>query len=119
EKLVQLSEQVYMASFALRPQGDLAITTTWQGEGILLWNPDTGELLRDLGPDESTAFASFSPDGKRLAASTAFRQYIWNVGDWDHPLVLPRENPDGWPGAPAFSPDGDIIAMAYTRFETA
>jgi WD40 repeat protein len=49
----------------MSPDGKLVVTATENGS-VQLWNPDTGKALGPPIPIHAT-FASFSPDGRRLA----------------------------------------------------
>ena len=116
---VVLSNHANMNFFCMTPDGQMIATSTWQGVGVKLWNPETGELIRDLIPEQTTACVAMSPDGKHMVASSGLRQYLWRVGDWDHPLNWDRTHPDGWPGKPIFSQDSRLVAMNHSRFEMA
>ncbi len=120
---------VYEAVFS--PDGKLLATTGFDGR-VLLWNPETGERLKELkrvvssdvvvegvkinGVSASTGTLdslAFSPDGKMLAAmGLGYPVWIWNVetGKCLHELNIDRVAMIS-PSSFAFSPDGKHIAV--------
>jgi WD40 repeat protein len=96
------------------PDGRLLLTSTLQGPAKLelrTWAADTGApgRVRVEGPFR---YHTFTPDGRRLVASTsgsAEREStaVWDTTTGEVVLSLP-----GVRGLPAFSPDGQRLAVA-------
>jgi hypothetical protein len=41
---------------------------------------------------------------------------VWRSGQWLTPVIVGREELDGWPAIVAFSPDDRLLAAPYSRF---
>nr|MDT0659005.1 Hsp70 family protein [Micromonospora sp. DSM 115978] len=75
-------------------------------EGVRLFEPSTGRLVRSLSDDYASAVA-FSPDGRSLAAAAG---YLGTLTLLDVATGRQLQVYTGGGGAPAFSPDGRLIA---------
>jgi len=103
----------------ISPDARWVVTTTWHGQGVLVWDTQaghSGKRLLDLAPQVTSATPAFSPDGRYLAVSDGFAYCLWEVGTWRQVYRIEREHPDGWPGPVAFSPDGRLLAVPHTRY---
>jgi WD40 repeat protein len=104
------------------------ILTALEQKGIVrLWNPRTGEKLRQFaeeGPNNTLQFALFSPDARYVLTGGSFNTVIlWDVttGQVVRRLTPDEEvvkrdikenpNPFSWPMSGAFSIDGRLIAV--------
>ena len=71
---------------AYAPDWKSFVSSTKDGD-LVLWDAGTTTQLRVLhkrgGEGSPPSAVSFSPDGRRLAASIGPRQYVWSVGQWD------------------------------------
>ena len=90
----------YMPIRVVSPDGQLLVTTTWIGNGVRLWNTQSGELIADLAPTAGHSTPEFSPDGKWLAVSTNLGEHLlWNVplsvGKLDSPQRIPHSGAQG------------------------
>ena len=105
-----------VSSVAFLPGGKILASGGYDSRTVKLWNPETGELLRNfqLKKDSSKVTSiAFSPDGKTLAAGT-FDQMIllWDLGN-AQPItsfeIKPKFGSDSIHTV-AFSPDGSLFA---------
>jgi WD40 repeat protein len=113
--------------------GRLALARAWFGDGKLrseltVWDAAGGELLHRADEGVGLQAVALSPDGKRVAASTFFREpgggpqpwtvRVWEVADGKQTLeVTPFSTL--FVGAVAFSPDGTrLAAVAGSRGQT-
>jgi RNA polymerase sigma factor (sigma-70 family) len=87
------------------------------GDGrLILWDVATGMAVRELmkATDPKKAAntlggLTLSPDGRSLAVGARDDNlYVWEVATGKQRLRLPH--PGGWLHAPAFSPDGKLLA---------
>ena len=85
------------------------------GNGVCIWNAATGELVQRLEFDSGKTRVEFSPNGQRLVVSTGYELVMFEAGTWKKLRTLAREGDDGWPGGLGFSPDGLVLAAAYSR----
>src|SRR6266542_1498715 len=95
---------------AIDSTGRFVATGTWQGSGVKIWDVATRKVLRDL-PAPSHASVSFSPDGRWLAVC-AEDYRLYEVGSWQLRFKLARTGIEL--GCLTFSPDGEILAFAYS-----
>jgi WD40 repeat protein len=101
---------------ALSPDGRYVATGTWRGEGVRVWEADSGKRVSDL-PIGGTAGVAFTPDGARLLvleSEGAYRSY--RVPDWE--LEAERKEPDtGFTRGyrVAFHPGGRLMAQVHDR----
>jgi hypothetical protein len=101
---------VNATSVATSPGGDWVATGTHHGRGVRVWDARTREPREHLIREEPGVTPVFSPDGQGLVAviPSAVRQ--WRVGSWELVRqVRPGQEP--FSGAPAFSPDGRLLAV--------
>lgn len=90
------------------------LATGCHDDKIRLWDVSTGEKLKEFEMHNSAQSIAFSPDGKRLAATTGNTVVVWDLSNnkklWTHfdksPLVA---------GAIALSPDGKMLAVAEVQ----
>ena len=100
---------------------DKAIVYSWLDRTVKMWDTESGELVKSLGPtEEPIQRADFSPDGKLLVIATPTSDFpSRTMGFWDvetgqllHSLnVSFGTRLGGGRGPIAFSPDSKRIAM--------
>ena len=88
---------------------DNASTNIHFSTSILLWDVETGSLLRTLTEQEGRINSiAFRPDGQTLASGDRNGIHLWDVETGS----LLRTLPDTWTGSVVFSPDGQTLASA-------
>jgi WD40 repeat protein len=101
-------------STAVSPNGRWVATAGSYGPGVRIWDARSGNLIRELIPQEHTARASFSPDAKWLLTGTATEFSLWDVSTWQLARQLRREQGVDNPGSAAFTPDGRLLAVTLS-----
>lgn len=99
------------------PDGRQLITVTWHGNGTKVWDTATGEQVKDLAPQSSSASIGVSESDNTLFVVTGSTRSFWSMTDWSMISERKRENPDGWPGDSAYSPDGKLLVSIYSRYQ--
>jgi WD40 repeat protein/DNA-binding SARP family transcriptional activator len=98
---------------AFSPDGSLLATTG--DDGLLrVWDPDTGDLQRELSAGNEQVWApSFSPDGTRVAAAWVNdgTVRILDLTTDERPLTIPAWTPN-LADSMSFSPNGQQLAIA-------
>jgi WD40 repeat protein len=92
------------------PDGSLALAATGLGGEIDVWRLDTGQRIQTLAVDAEVNDATFSPDGRQIAAAGSQQIFIWDIGSGGLLQTLAGHN-DLVAGV-AFSPDGQTLASA-------
>ena len=74
----------YLRSLAFSPDGSRALSGSYtsQGEGeLMLWNIDTGDMIRQFNTTQDVTRIAFSIDGQRAITSSAFHTSLtlWDV----------------------------------------
>ncbi|MHC1767246.1 MAG: WD40 repeat domain-containing protein [Verrucomicrobiia bacterium] len=94
----------------VRGSGLLAVAAGYgDAHQLALWNPDTGERVRDLiGHQEWVADLAVSPDGRWLASASADQTVrLWDTQTWDAATVLRGHEDEVY--SLAFSADGQRL----------
>ncbi len=102
---------------AWSPDGDRLVTSSGYfnyvryDNAARIWDPATGQLLKDLPIDWGYHLVAWSPDGSRLAASNFYSAttFILNSSSWDVLGTLISPDADF---ALAYSPEGGKIATS-------
>ena len=111
-----IGPHINVARYKFSPGGRQLITATWQGNGIKIWNTQTGELIKEISPQSSTTSIGVDATNHTLAAVTGSARFVWSMKDWSLISQRPREVRDGWPGNTAYSPDGKLLVTTYSRY---
>ena len=104
---------------AFSPDGGLvAVGGWWRGRSasdtchVWLFDPSTGQVVRDLDVGRSIEDVAFSPDGGTLAVISSGNISLWDTSSgsssWSSPLHV---NAGDWVDVVAFSPDSRILAQ--------
>jgi WD40 repeat protein len=109
-KLVSDSEGLQSA--VLSPDSLRIITTTEVDsfDPAKIWDSRTGKLLHKIGPPGETAFATWAPDGRRIATIDGGVK-VWDAQSGTM-LRKFHMGGDQFPVAADFSPDGSLLAVA-------
>ncbi len=92
---------------ALSPDGH-RLAVAGAARDILLWDADSGELLRTLPTERSVWSLNFSPDGRRLVSTGwAGDALVWDLGSDAAPHTISANHLNLW--SVLFSPDGSMI----------
>jgi hypothetical protein len=96
-------------TMAFAPDG-ATLAAASDGGRLLLWDPDTGKEIRQLGEKSSRVkCVAFSPDGRTLATSVEDGTLrLWEVATGRERFRLGKHR--GWVWAVAYSPDGRLLA---------
>ncbi len=105
-----LGRQQDVRHCAVSPDGRWAATASFdldKGNGVKIWDGQTGHYIRDLLIPAGSHLIRFSPDGRWLL-TTGQGPRIWKSDGWEEgpPLHGDALDPDG-----AFSPDGRLLAL--------
>lgn len=102
----KLQGEPWLRYVNVAPNGDLAASGNWQGDGVTVWDLRSGEPLRNLDCPGSSV-AAFSPDGKWVLTASISDFSLWEVGSWEKKYSVPRS---AVTAALAISHDGKIFA---------
>jgi WD40 repeat protein len=104
--VARLSREQAIQSIAVAP-GGRRVATGGQDEAVHVWDAAEGKELRTLpGQGGWVNDVCFSPDGRKLAASSPKRLRVWD--DAGGKLLIDAA---GEGGTPAFAPDGRTLAV--------
>jgi serine/threonine protein kinase/WD40 repeat protein len=105
-------------SVAVSPDGRWLAAGAWNDFGITIWELATGQVVKELPGSRDPPIRTnveFSPDGKWLVAGGQGEYRFWRVGSWEAGLVIPRSHLENRPGYMAFTRDGKVLAIAWSR----
>jgi WD40 repeat protein len=114
EEPIVLGEHARLNCAAISPDGQWVATGTWHGSGVKVWDAVNGKLVKEFAT-RTSARCSFSPDGKWLVVTTGQEYVFREVGSWRDGHRVSREGAGDVPGRLAFSPDGEVVAVAHSR----
>jgi len=82
------------------------------GSGVVIWDNSSQKAITLQTPQRDMSFAglAFSPNGRWLASTSENVAMIWNSGKWEEPPQ--KLNHRGMVWSAAFSPGGDLLALA-------
>jgi WD40 repeat protein len=112
-KLVRMLVGYPVASLAWSPDGRILAAGSANGYPHVLWEPDTGRLLRRIGQVSSpdSARVAWAPNGTTLALADRFSLLLWDA-------ATERTRSFGFPTeieALAWSPDSKTLALGYGK----
>lgn len=118
-KFLRLTDASGIDFVTLSPHGRWAVTSTNNEEftapqKTCVWRVADGSLEKVLPTRD--AFASFSPNGKRLVTGSSAEYQIWETGTWKRIYSIPRTGATVR-GAAAFSADGRLLAIVHSNHE--
>jgi WD40 repeat protein len=94
----------------LSSSGRWAVTTTWKGSGVRVWDATSGELLKEIAG--GSAHAVFSPDERWLAVGMGDHFSVWETGGWTCRFRIGKDGEGDLPRMVAFSNDSRLLALA-------
>jgi WD40 repeat protein len=98
---------------SISPNGRFVATGTWQGAGVRVWDIETGRLAKEL-PEPSHSSVLFSPDGRWLLTA-GLEYHLYETATWRPGPTISLESKNFLVGVMAFSPDSQLLAIAYGR----
>lgn len=107
-------EQLMSAGQTMRPISETSLafgSAQVTVSEVRFWDVATGRRVRELPIPEAYGFgfAALSQDGRRVAVGDFSRLHIVDVDTGD--VVQTTHLPGSWGRPPAFSPDGQLVAM--------
>jgi WD40 repeat protein len=100
-------------SMAWHPKDPLLAVGTWQRNGTTVWDPRTGELIKNIGGQ--SAHVGFSPNGRQLVVGTAEDYQFWDVATWTLGPQIKRDAVSDQVGPFVFGSNGKLICVAKNR----
>jgi WD40 repeat protein len=94
---------------AVSRTGRWVASGTWYGNGVRVWDRETG-VQSDLLKEDRMATVCFSPDDRWLVTGGIHEFCIWETGTWRLHRRVPRTG-GNLPGNIAFAPAGGILAL--------
>lgn len=111
--LLVVNHQAEAVNLVYSPDGKVLAAGASPG-GIILWDAQTGKVLRRIEGDHVGDFLAFAPDGKTLATTRNWQQrragvvYLWETATGKQSGQLKGD--DNLIRCVAFSPDGKLLA---------
>ena len=99
----------------------LAIGTLDSGHGVSILEGSSGRVIKEL--KIGAALAALSPDGRWLATTTGRLTTptgecsLWRTDTWERVCTRPLRRSTSSPASVKVSPDGTLLAVAYTMSE--
>jgi serine/threonine protein kinase/WD40 repeat protein len=97
----------------------LAVGTQDGGRGVSIFEASSGKLLKELVIGDATPV--FSPDGHWLITTTGRNAIpdgeacsLWRIDSWEKVRTQPLNRSSSSPAPVQISPDGSMIAVAFT-----
>jgi WD40 repeat protein len=78
---IELAGNHSLSRLAVSPDGRW-VAGSGKGQGVKIWNAQTGGMAHETWPEALLASLSFAPDGKRLAACDHNQLRIYETGTW-------------------------------------
>jgi WD40 repeat protein len=107
------------AASAPCPDGRLvAVSSYWGGNGISIWEAETGRLVRELPIGD--ARMTFAADGRRLYTTTGRLSpsgaecRSWPVDSWEADRAVPLQRASHAPAGLSVASDGTLAVIATT-----
>ncbi|PWU20848.1 MAG: hypothetical protein C5B50_03010 [Verrucomicrobia bacterium] len=94
--------------------GAWVAASAWQHDTVRLWAATNGALAAEL-PCPGTADSKFSPDDRWLVTGGFGEYCFWDLATHQLARSLPRADTANFHGTIAFSPDGQLMALARSR----
>lgn len=113
----ELGPHTHVIRSEFSPDGRQLVTATWQGRGIKVWDVDSGQLVTDLLPQQSTSAISVNQPRNTLTVTSGRMRSTFSIDDWSLISEVKRANADGWPGDSAYAPNGELLATTYSRYQ--
>src|SRR5262249_30749553 len=97
---------------AVSPNGRWIAASSWANNGVRLWEAGSGALVREFPTGGHAADVAFSPDNRWLVLGAPGEYCFWDLNAREIVRRLPRGDTPNFHGMIAFSPDGQLMALA-------
>lgn len=102
----------FVIDIDIDPNHKILASVAQYDRGVILWNFETGQQLKQVLNDYHTNSIAFSPNGDLLAIGNGDGSIaLWDTKVEETTLTL--DNSSNIPNSLAFSPDGQILASGY------
>ena len=109
------TDEVYSVAFS--PDGKTLASASLDGS-VLLWNVESGQLIKTLGHTDEAYSVAFAPDGKTLASGSGDGTVrLWNIESGQLINTLTGHTDDVL--SVAFAPDGKTLASDTRLWDVA
>ena len=99
---------------ALSPDGQFAVTGSWhglEGQGLWIWDANTGQPRRQLFSQKGDAQGKFTPDAQRFVLSSSYGYVAYDAVNWEPLWRINRDGASDSPGPIAFSVDSKLVTV--------
>jgi WD40 repeat protein len=112
---ISLAGSERTTSIATSSDGKWIAAGYWGSSGVRLWDAQTGKFVREF-PTFQRALMAFTPDSRWLAIGAVDEYCFWNVATSERGMRIPRAQAGAMWGPLAFSRDGQLMALASSRW---
>ena len=112
-KEITLARHPGLRWLSISPGAEWVATGTRWGEGVRVWDIQSQRMIKEL-PEPGGSSVLFSPDGRWLLTAGA-EYHLFETQSWHPGPRISVESKNLLVGVMAFSPDSQLLAIAYGR----